>query len=252
MITSIYETPIRVSHNFLAPMTHLLDFNAIISQLDLRIINSYAILILGGIAVFSFILSPNLARLMLYTFSHSVLNVVQKFLQQKGFLLDSPTASSSKSYFNNDPTVSSKFRILIRHLPCELKDVSLENIQNSLRLVYEKFTSKVPLRRFFVKAKNAVVDNSQQQPVSCFVDSEIIRNRNTTACSTDSWKHSPRIWTWPWLGSLCSYTRDPLGFIQKHHQSKVSQSDALSKRKFFIIFPLSRWSFFLLRQYNRS
>ncbi|PLW50894.1 hypothetical protein PCASD_01203 [Puccinia coronata f. sp. avenae] len=201
-------------------MTHLLDFNAIISQLDLRIINSYAILILGGIAVFSFILSPNLARLMLYTFSHSVLNVVQKFLQQKGFLLDSPTASSSKSYFNNDPTVSSKFRILIRHLPCELQDVSLENIQNSLRLIYEKFTSKVPLRRFFVKAKNPVVDNSQQQPVSCFVDSEIIRNRNATACSTDSWKHSPRIWTWPWLGSLCSYTRDPLGFIQKHHQSK--------------------------------
>ncbi|KAI8451558.1 cytochrome P450 [Phakopsora pachyrhizi] len=28
----------------------------------------------------------------------------------------------------------------------------------------------------------------------------------------------PQIWTWPWLGSLISYTLDPTGFIRKNHE----------------------------------
>jgi hypothetical protein len=73
-----------------------------------------------------------------------------------------------------------------------------------------------------------VVDHSQKKPVSSLIGSAIISKKLTTAPSIEFWKHSPRIWTWPWLGSLFSYTRDPLGFIQKHHRLKVSPSNILN------------------------
>ncbi|PLW27892.1 hypothetical protein PCASD_22237 [Puccinia coronata f. sp. avenae] len=133
-------------------------------------------------------------------------------------------SASSKHYFNNEQTVSSQSSIFNLYLPCELEDVSLENIQNSLHLIYRKFAAIIVLlpRRFLaqLQAKNAVVDHSQKKPVSSLIGSAIISKKLTTAPSIEFWKHSPRIWTWPWLGSLFSYTRDPLGFIQKHHRLK--------------------------------
>lgn len=79
---------------------------------------------------------------------------------------------------------------------------------------------------------------------------DITSKSNAESYSSELWKQSPRIWTWPWLGSLFSYTRDPLGFVQKHHQNKVSSRD-ISKSKLPPV-PLSLFPYFFHTNCNRN
>ncbi|POW22434.1 hypothetical protein PSHT_01361 [Puccinia striiformis] len=181
------------------------------SQFALLVVHFYVILALGCNIVYFSILSPNSSWLIASdTLNHSC-----------SLLLDLPMSSTSEP-FQIDPALSSKLGIFIRVLHLELlADVSLEKVQNSLHQMYTKLSFS-SLRQ--TKVSDVVGDESGgQRPPSCLAAPLDIGSRSKPADVSFKeccWKNSPRIWTWPWLGSLCSYTKDPLGFIQTHHRSQ--------------------------------
>ncbi|WAQ88888.1 hypothetical protein PtA15_10A309 [Puccinia triticina] len=224
MITFIYQNSVHVYDHFLTQRDHLPESDAILNLFDLLIIYFYVILTLRCITIYFSILSPDSSWLILNTFSitHSFLNTVQNFVQGSDFLLELPMSSSSETELKSDPAVTSKFRLFIRYLNFKPEAVSLEKIQKCLHLIYRKFSSILRPQILFAKAQRFVAKKTRQKALLCLAESADIGSsfKAAHASTTDIWKCSPRIWTWPWLGSLCSYTRDPLGFIQRQHQSQ--------------------------------